>query len=205
MDQKHAMLYPDPNSMPTDQRTSAAAAIGLPIEAPPSYDVAVGEHQPQTSQQNIGWSSPQAPYGNPTAPAMSSHAAGEQIIYPPTQVITNQPTVPTATPHQQPYDSAPSTTNAAAAAGQSTIPLSAQLGPNPSKVTCPACGASKVSRMAYTPNSKTHLCAFILCLVGWCCCACVVPYCMNSCRTGNHYCPKCNTFLGAYNPRNNLL
>ncbi|XP_061395979.1 lipopolysaccharide-induced tumor necrosis factor-alpha factor homolog [Musca vetustissima] len=197
MDQKHAMLYPDPNAMSTDQRTSAAAAMGLPVEAPPSYDVAVGEQQPQPSQQNIGWA-PQAPqpaYGNPSAPSV------DHISYPPTQVITNQPTVPTSSTHSQPQ--LPS--NSVPTTAQSSTPLSAQLGPNPSKVTCPSCGASKVSRMAYTPNSKTHLCAFILCLVGWCCCACVVPYCMNSCRTGNHYCPKCNTFLGAYNARNNIL
>ncbi|XP_073844558.1 lipopolysaccharide-induced tumor necrosis factor-alpha factor [Musca autumnalis] len=204
MDQKHAMLYPDPNAMPTDQRTSAAASIGLPIEAPPSYDVAVGE-QPQSSNQKIGWSSPATvPYANPTAPVMPpQHSSmGDQVVYPPTQVITNQPTVPSVSApphhHQLPSDNIPTTV-------QPMPPLSAQLGPNPSKVTCPSCGASKVSRMAYTPNSKTHLCAFILCLVGWCCCACVVPYCMNSCRTGNHYCPKCNTFLGAYNSRNNLL
>ncbi|GBP08047.1 hypothetical protein EVAR_73724_1, partial [Eumeta japonica] len=31
MDQKHAMLYPDPGAMRVDERSSAAAAIGLPL------------------------------------------------------------------------------------------------------------------------------------------------------------------------------
>ncbi|EDV37035.1 uncharacterized protein Dana_GF11638, isoform B [Drosophila ananassae] len=75
------------------------------------------------------------------------------------------------------------------------------LGPNPCRVTCPACGVQKTTRMTHTANSRTHMGAGLLCLVGWCCCACIVPYCMRSCRTGNHYCRKCNTFLGSYDPK----
>ncbi|XP_016980893.1 lipopolysaccharide-induced tumor necrosis factor-alpha factor homolog [Drosophila rhopaloa] len=82
------------------------------------------------------------------------------------------------------------------------VPIDAlNLGPNRSRVLCPACGAHKTTRMTHTANSRTHMVAGLLCLVGFCCCACFVPYCMNSCRTGNHYCRKCNTFLGAYNPK----
>ncbi|XP_068146837.1 lipopolysaccharide-induced tumor necrosis factor-alpha factor homolog [Drosophila tropicalis] len=75
------------------------------------------------------------------------------------------------------------------------------LGPNRCRVLCPACGVEKTTRMTYTANSRTHFSAGLLCLIGWCCCACFVPYCMKSCRTGNHYCRKCNTFLGSYNPQ----
>ncbi|XP_023172788.2 lipopolysaccharide-induced tumor necrosis factor-alpha factor homolog [Drosophila hydei] len=80
-------------------------------------------------------------------------------------------------------------------------PAPTNLGPNPCRVLCPACGAQKNTRMTHTANARTHLAAALICLVGWCVCACFVPYCMNSCRTGNHYCRKCNTFLGVYNPQ----
>lgn len=42
MDRKHAMLYPDSSTIPVDERRSASASIGLPTEAPPSYDIAIG-------------------------------------------------------------------------------------------------------------------------------------------------------------------
>uniref|UniRef100_A0A1I8P1H1 LITAF domain-containing protein n=1 Tax=Stomoxys calcitrans TaxID=35570 RepID=A0A1I8P1H1_STOCA len=202
MDQKHAMLYPDPSAMPNDQRSSAAAAIGLPIEAPPSYDMATRAPMPQAPQSNIGWATNGPPISN--APSSSSSRYTDypnhphnidQPRYPSPQSGTNQSTVTARESHE--------TTVVTVQPTPTTF--TSQLGPNPSKVTCPACGASKISRICYTPNSRTHLCAFVLCLVGWCCCACVVPYCMNSCRTGNHYCAKCNAFLGTYNPKTNLF
>lgn len=79
---------------------------------------------------------------------------------------------------------------------ESTEPI--KLGPRPSKVTCPECGERRRTRMHFTSNRKTHIFAVILCLLGWCCCACTVPYCMRSCKTGHHYCAKCNRFLGSY-------
>ncbi|XP_033152506.1 lipopolysaccharide-induced tumor necrosis factor-alpha factor homolog [Drosophila mauritiana] len=164
MDQKRAMLYPQvdfntptaPSPTPT-RELGNPIANGLPIEAPPSYDVAVSV---------------------PVVPAVSAPAIAP--ARPPPVVVVEQPApqpptvVPTDTLH---------------------------LGPNRSRVLCPACGANKTTRMTHTANSRTHMVAGLLCLVGFCCCACFVPYCMNSCRTGNHYCRKCNTFLGAYNPK----
>ncbi|ALC42272.1 CG13516, partial [Drosophila busckii] len=146
------------------------------------------------------------------------------MLYP--QVDGNSPTAPLPTPTNQHVESPPSYDVAIAAAAPVSFPVIAQplpaqqpqqqiqhaeptfvptaatnLGPNPSRVLCPACGAQKTTRMTHTANSRTHIAAVLICLVGWCFCACFVPYCMNSCRTGNHYCRKCNTFLGAYNPQ----
>ncbi|XP_030387042.1 lipopolysaccharide-induced tumor necrosis factor-alpha factor homolog [Scaptodrosophila lebanonensis] len=168
MDRKRAMLYPqvDFNTPTAPTRDIEHGSPEVPLEAPPSYDVAISE--------------PAMPR-NPSQP-------------PPVLVVTGQPLptrTATTTAQQQQHLQEPTFVHSA--------PL--HLGPNPCSVICPACGAQKVSRMTHTPNTRTHLGAGLLCLVGWCCCACCVPYCMNSCRTGNHYCSKCNTFLGSYSPR----
>ncbi|XP_017054146.1 lipopolysaccharide-induced tumor necrosis factor-alpha factor homolog [Drosophila ficusphila] len=161
MDQKRAMLYPQvdfntpsaPSPTPTRELVNP---MGLPVEAPPSYDMAVSV---------------------PVVPAVSAPPIVPAL---PPVVVVEQPTP--LPPTVVPIDTL-------------------HLGPNRCRVLCPACGANKTTRMTHTANSRTHLVAGILCLVGFCCCACFVPYCMNSCRTGNHYCRKCNTFLGAYNPK----
>uniref|UniRef100_A0A0A1X465 Lipopolysaccharide-induced tumor necrosis factor-alpha factor homolog n=1 Tax=Zeugodacus cucurbitae TaxID=28588 RepID=A0A0A1X465_ZEUCU len=72
------------------------------------------------------------------------------------------------------------------------------LGPEPTYVTCPGCHVTKVTRIGYEPNGRTHLMAAILCIVGLWCCVCL-PYCAESCMSANHYCGNCNKFLGTYN------
>lgn len=166
MDQKRAMLYPQvdlqmPSApLPTPTIEQPATGFTGPIEAPPSYDVAIATQR----------ATPEA------SPA-------------PVIVVNAQPLPTQQQQQQQPFE--PTIVSAAPT----------NLGPNPCRVLCPACGVQKTTRMTHTPNSRTHLAAALVCLVGWCFCACFVPYCMNSCRTGNHYCRKCNTFLGVYNPK----
>ncbi|SPP72853.1 lipopolysaccharide-induced tumor necrosis factor-alpha factor homolog [Drosophila guanche] len=170
MDQKRAMLYPqvDFNTPSAPSPTSARPtreSFGpehVPVEAPPSYDVAIGRPTSAVTVPAIAVITPQQPQP-------------PQVVY----------------EYEQP---------AATVVQTETL----NLGPNPCRVLCPACGAQKTTRMTHTANSRTHLGAGLLCLVGWCCFACFVPYCMNSCRTGNHYCRKCNTFLGAYSPSGGL-
>ncbi|KAH8285289.1 hypothetical protein KR054_007374 [Drosophila jambulina] len=167
MDQKRAMLYPqvDFNSpsapSPTPPPRELLHPMSLPVEAPPSYDVAVAI--PALPAQVVPAVPVAAP---PSQPVIVVEPTGPQL--PPTVVQT---------------------------------PDALNLGPNRSRVLCPACGAQKTTRMTFTANNRTHMGAGLLCLVGWCCCACFVPYCMNSCRTANHYCRKCNTFLGSYTPK----
>ncbi|XP_023304686.2 lipopolysaccharide-induced tumor necrosis factor-alpha factor homolog [Lucilia cuprina] len=195
MDQKHAMLYSDTGNISVDQHSSSAAAIGLPIEPPPTYDAATREATPSAP---LGWTTNTPDIHYPTSLQYSPHinhhhlpVIVEQSNFP--LPVNQQQPQPPLTQQQQQTDGVPITI-------QPSVNLSSKLGPNPSTVTCPNCGANKTTRMCYTPNTRTHFSALLLCLVGWCCCACIVPYCMNSCRTGNHYCSKCNAFLGAYHP-----
>ncbi|XP_013185841.2 lipopolysaccharide-induced tumor necrosis factor-alpha factor homolog [Amyelois transitella] len=71
------------------------------------------------------------------------------------------------------------------------------VGPKSTKLTCPSCKATVSSKVSFKPTTKTHLIALLLC-----CCLCwpcvCVPYCVNSCRNANHYCPNCKAFLGTY-------
>ncbi|XP_017479569.1 PREDICTED: lipopolysaccharide-induced tumor necrosis factor-alpha factor homolog [Rhagoletis zephyria] len=201
MDQKRAMLYPDidpaHNAATHGHRISASAAMGLPAEAPPSYDFAIASTSTPTPTPTVSNTKGGAGSGalgwTPSAPAVTTpepQAPSSQPL--PHDGQTRPVIVVQPLPQQQTQSPTTQVGN---------IPTRMKLGPNPCAVICPVCGANKTTRMVFTPNTRTHICAGILCLAGFCCCACLVPYCMNSCRTGNHYCSQCNTFLGVYNPR----
>ncbi|XP_030563177.1 uncharacterized protein LOC115764358 isoform X1 [Drosophila novamexicana] len=76
-----------------------------------------------------------------------------------------------------------------------------KLGAKACAMVCPACGQQGRTRLRRMPNTRTHCWALWLCSIGWCCCACLYPYLMNSCRTTSHYCTICKTFLGAHYPK----
>ncbi|CAD7013474.1 uncharacterized protein LOC101454013 [Ceratitis capitata] len=91
----------------------------------------------------------------------------------------------------------------ASAAGQPPVVIIQQqailpLGPEPTYITCPGCHVTKLTRIGFEPNARTHLMAAILCIVGLWCCVCL-PYCAESCMSTNHYCGNCNKYLGTYN------
>lgn len=175
MDQKHSMMYP--------------SLTGRPGEPSASSSTSHRNNDPGT-EAPPSYDIAMASGGSaPTAPSTSSAPQiGFQHPQPP---IASQPT----------YNVVPIQHPVIVESAQDTEPI--KLGPRPSKVTCPECGERRRTRMHFTANRKTHIFAMILCLLGWCCCACTVPYCMRSCKTGHHYCAKCNRFLGSYD-RNNL-
>ncbi|XP_034941572.1 lipopolysaccharide-induced tumor necrosis factor-alpha factor homolog [Chelonus insularis] len=73
------------------------------------------------------------------------------------------------------------------------------FGPDPMRMTCPHCQASISTRVDTEPNTKTHLFALLLCILGcWPCAPC--PYCMDTCLAKKHYCPACKQYLGQYEP-----
>ncbi|XP_055378377.1 lipopolysaccharide-induced tumor necrosis factor-alpha factor-like [Condylostylus longicornis] len=72
------------------------------------------------------------------------------------------------------------------------------VGPGPSQVTCSSCRATIITQVEYEASTKTHLFALLLCLFGLWPCVCL-PYCMDSCQSGRHYCPNCRAYLGTYN------
>ncbi|EAA15026.4 lipopolysaccharide-induced tumor necrosis factor-alpha factor homolog [Anopheles arabiensis] len=71
-----------------------------------------------------------------------------------------------------------------------------QVGPDPMTITCPTCHATVRTKVKHESTTSTHACALLLWIVCWPCLC--LPYCCNSCRDANHYCPRCNTFIGSY-------
>ncbi|XP_018798537.1 PREDICTED: lipopolysaccharide-induced tumor necrosis factor-alpha factor homolog [Bactrocera latifrons] len=79
----------------------------------------------------------------------------------------------------------------------STIPINPNppVGPESTQLRCPQCKCTVKTNVRYRSTTKTHLACILL---SWTCCCCCLPYCMNSCRNANHFCPMCGTFIGTY-------
>ncbi|XP_046389829.1 lipopolysaccharide-induced tumor necrosis factor-alpha factor homolog isoform X2 [Ischnura elegans] len=70
-------------------------------------------------------------------------------------------------------------------------------GPEAQHLTCPSCRATVTTKVLHENSTKTHIICLIMCVVGlWPCC--LIPYCVDSCKNANHYCPSCNAYLGTY-------
>ncbi|XP_026323560.1 lipopolysaccharide-induced tumor necrosis factor-alpha factor homolog [Hyposmocoma kahamanoa] len=69
------------------------------------------------------------------------------------------------------------------------------LGPENCVTTCPFCQASIKTAVRHTITSRTHLTALLCTLL---CCCCCIPYCMESTKNSDHYCPACQKYLGTY-------
>ncbi|KAJ6643349.1 Lipopolysaccharide-induced tumor necrosis factor-alpha factor like [Pseudolycoriella hygida] len=78
-----------------------------------------------------------------------------------------------------------------------SVIVAPQVGPDPQMITCPSCRSSVITRIEYEPTTKTHIIAGLLCVFCCWCCVCV-PYCVDSCKNGNHYCPSCGAYIGTY-------
>ncbi|XP_028171762.1 lipopolysaccharide-induced tumor necrosis factor-alpha factor homolog [Ostrinia furnacalis] len=77
------------------------------------------------------------------------------------------------------------------------VTSAAPVGPNETNMTCPSCQATITTRVERKATTKTHMIALALCVFLCWPCACI-PYCKNSCRNADHYCPSCNAYLGTY-------
>ncbi|CAB3258146.1 unnamed protein product [Arctia plantaginis] len=73
-----------------------------------------------------------------------------------------------------------------------------RMGPKPASQTCPSCRAQIVTRVEHKTTTKTHLFATLLCFLACWCCVCI-PYCTDSCKNADHYCPNCDAYIGSYN------
>ncbi|KAJ8724910.1 hypothetical protein PYW07_015868 [Mythimna separata] len=72
------------------------------------------------------------------------------------------------------------------------------VGPKPCPVVCPACKATVITKVSRESTMKTHFMSLLICTMA-CGLLCLwIPYCMNSCRNADHYCPNCGAFLGTY-------
>lgn len=140
-------------------------------------------------ENKSGYPHPQPGMAMPMPPTYEQSAYPHQSIqggmYPPMPQPQQQHHIHYVPPPQQPIIT------------EQTIIVTPQVGPDPQMVTCPSCRSTVVSRMDYESSTRTHVMAGLCCLFGcWLCCW--MPYCMDSCRNGNHYCPSCGAFLGTY-------
>ncbi|EDW07059.1 uncharacterized protein LOC6584082 [Drosophila mojavensis] len=76
-----------------------------------------------------------------------------------------------------------------------------RLGASSCPIVCPACGREGRTLLRTAPSTRTHCWALWLCSIGWCCCACLYPYLVDSCYNTNHYCTVCKAYLGSHNPK----
>ncbi|GJQ79519.1 hypothetical protein Trydic_g16368 [Trypoxylus dichotomus] len=70
-------------------------------------------------------------------------------------------------------------------------------GPSGQQTTCPHCHNQIRTEVRAETSRKTHIVAILLCVFLCWPCVCV-PYCMDSCKNKNHYCPSCSAYLGTY-------
>ncbi|XP_055378405.1 lipopolysaccharide-induced tumor necrosis factor-alpha factor homolog [Condylostylus longicornis] len=70
------------------------------------------------------------------------------------------------------------------------------LGSKSQSVICPACRETIVTIIEYETSSKTHYAAIALCCFFWP--IAYLPYCIDSCKNANHYCPNCESYIGTY-------
>ncbi|XP_065367762.1 lipopolysaccharide-induced tumor necrosis factor-alpha factor homolog [Calliphora vicina] len=98
--------------------------------------------------------------------------------------------------YAQPMTSAP-----ASAATVQIMPMANQpifpqpVGPKSMEMNCPSCRCRIETTVRHRSTSKTHIACLLL---SWTCCCCCLPYCMDSCRNANHFCPMCGAFIGTY-------
>uniref|UniRef100_A0A8C5WKI0 LITAF domain-containing protein n=1 Tax=Leptobrachium leishanense TaxID=445787 RepID=A0A8C5WKI0_9ANUR len=68
----------------------------------------------------------------------------------------------------------------------------------PAATTCPSCRQSIVTKIIYNTGLLAWLLFGILLLLGcWLGC-CLIPFCVDSCKDVDHFCPNCNHHLYKY-------
>jgi lipopolysaccharide-induced tumor necrosis factor-alpha factor len=73
------------------------------------------------------------------------------------------------------------------------------LGPQSVEVTCPTCKAVVLTSVEEEASTSAYLCCMLMCVVGCMLCSCL-PFCMDSFKNYKHTCPRCNSFIGTYQP-----
>ncbi|CAI9547751.1 unnamed protein product [Staurois parvus] len=79
-----------------------------------------------------------------------------------------------------------------------TVVLTTSFSDTPTSCMCPVCRQNVVSRVEYNTGLLTWLIFGILLLFGcWLGC-CLIPFCVDSCKDVDHFCPNCNHHLAKY-------
>ncbi|OCT61452.1 LITAF domain-containing protein [Xenopus laevis] len=68
----------------------------------------------------------------------------------------------------------------------------------PASTTCPSCRQNVITNIHYNTGSLVWLLFAILLIFGcWLGC-CLIPFCVDSCKDVDHFCPNCNHHLYKY-------
>ncbi|XP_023176435.2 uncharacterized protein LOC111603183 [Drosophila hydei] len=208
-EEKHRMLYQgqDPSQPVCGSQSqrdeveraerSAAAATAKP-QQPPTYDDAMGNHEPShasiADRRCTFFAEPQ----QRRSQLLDEPQQSDEIAAPCPQLRMD-----IVKAEARPQQQEPLRERGRMQQVHSFFALAPQpkLGGQACSIVCPACGQKGRTRPRCTPNTRTHCWAFWLCSIGWCCCACLYPYLVDSCRNTNHYCAVCKTFVGSHNPK----
>ncbi|MEE6510635.1 hypothetical protein FKM82_030662 [Ascaphus truei] len=132
-------------------------------------------YQDKYPPQNPGYPEMSAPYPQP---------AGVGGSYPPPPAYGMGPPQPQPTVIMAPVTS--------------VVMVGSSFGDTPTRTTCPVCHQTIVTRTVYTAGLLTWLIFGLLLLFGcWLGC-CLIPFCVDSCKDVDHYCPNCNHHLSKY-------
>lgn len=79
-----------------------------------------------------------------------------------------------------------------------TVVMSPRMGESPVQTVCHNCKANIFTQTKYESGIAAWLIAGGCCLFGlWCGC-CLLPFCIDSCKDVEHYCPNCRALVGRY-------
>lgn len=118
--------------------------------------------------------------------------------YPPSAPTYPQPGFGGAYPPPPPYGYGGAQPTVVMAPATTTVVLTTSFADTPAACTCPACRQNVVTRIEYNIGLLVWLIFGILILVGcWLGC-CLIPFCVDSCKDVDHYCPNCNHHISKY-------
>ena len=64
------------------------------------------------------------------------------------------------------------------------------------KVTCHHCGADEMTKFHSKAGILAWISCFVICLFGFWCGCCLIPFCISALNEQSHKCARCGKFLG---------